>query len=62
MWDCVEVVLIDVSEERIASIFRVEGKIRKSACKASVRDIKSRLVLEINTATVSCEGRGGGQI
>jgi hypothetical protein len=29
----------DVSEERIASIFRVEGKI-KSARKASVRDVK----------------------
>jgi hypothetical protein len=35
------VVLTDVSEERIASIFRVEGKIRKSARKASVRDVKS---------------------
>jgi hypothetical protein len=34
----------DVSEERIASIFRVEGKIRKSAGKASVRDVKSRPV------------------
>jgi hypothetical protein len=37
----------DVSEERIASIFRVEGKIRKSACEVSVRDVKSRLVLKI---------------
>jgi hypothetical protein len=37
------VVLTDVSEERIASIFRVEGKIRKSAREASVRDVKSRL-------------------
>jgi hypothetical protein len=27
MWHRVEVVLTDVSEERIASIFRVEGKI-----------------------------------
>jgi hypothetical protein len=44
MWHRVEVVLTDVSEERIASIFRVEGKIRKSAREASVRDVKSRLV------------------
>jgi hypothetical protein len=35
-----------VSEERIASIFRVEGKIRESAREASVRDVKSRLVWE----------------
>jgi hypothetical protein len=38
------VVLTDVSGERIASIFRVEGKIRKSAREASVRDVKSRLL------------------
>jgi hypothetical protein len=31
MWHRVDVVLTDVSEEGIASIFRVEGKIRKSA-------------------------------
>jgi hypothetical protein len=44
MWHRVEVVLTDVSEERIASIFRVEGKkIRKSAREASVRDVKSRI-------------------
>jgi hypothetical protein len=43
MWHRVEVVLTDVSEERIASIFRVEGKIRKSGREASVRDVKSRL-------------------
>jgi hypothetical protein len=43
MWHHVEVVLTDVSEERIASIFRVEGKIKKSALEASVRDVKSRL-------------------
>jgi hypothetical protein len=43
MWHRAEVVLTDVSEERIASIFRVEGKIRKSASEASVRDVKSRL-------------------
>jgi hypothetical protein len=30
MWHRVEVVLTDVSEERIASIFRVEGKIKES--------------------------------
>jgi hypothetical protein len=40
MWNRVEVVLTDVSEERIASIFRVEGKI-KSAREASVRDIQT---------------------
>jgi hypothetical protein len=33
MWHRAEVVLTDVSEERIASIFRAEGKIRKSACE-----------------------------
>jgi hypothetical protein len=44
VWLHVEVVFTDVSEERIASIFRVEGKIRKSARKASVRDVKSRLL------------------
>jgi hypothetical protein len=38
MWHRVEVVLTEVSEERIASIFRVEGKITKSAREASVRD------------------------
>jgi hypothetical protein len=43
MWHRVEVVLTDVSEERIASIFRVEGKIKKSAREASVRDVKSSL-------------------
>jgi hypothetical protein len=36
MWHRVDVVLIDVLEERIASIFRVEGKIRKSASEQSV--------------------------
>jgi hypothetical protein len=36
--------------ERIASIFRVEGKIRKSACKASVRDVKSRLLTSLTDA------------
>jgi hypothetical protein len=44
MWHRVEVVLTDVTEERIASIFRVEGKIRKSAREAFVRDVKSRLL------------------
>jgi hypothetical protein len=36
MWHRVEVVLTDFSEEFIASIFRVEGKIRNSAREASV--------------------------
>jgi hypothetical protein len=31
MWRRVDIVLTDVSEERIASIFRVEEKIRESA-------------------------------
>jgi hypothetical protein len=44
MWHRVEVVLTDVSEERISSIFMVEGKIRKSAHEASVRDVKSSLL------------------
>jgi hypothetical protein len=42
MWHRIEGVLTDVSEERIASIFRVEGKIRKSGREAFVRDVKSR--------------------
>jgi hypothetical protein len=37
MWHRVDVVLTDASEERIASIFRVEGKIRKSASEERVR-------------------------
>jgi hypothetical protein len=41
----VEVVLTVVSEERIASIFRVDGKIRKSAREASVRDHHSMSLL-----------------
>jgi hypothetical protein len=39
MWHRVDVVLTDVSEDRIASIFRVEGKIRKSASEETVRTI-----------------------
>jgi hypothetical protein len=31
MWHRVDVVLTDILQERIASIFRVEGKIRKPA-------------------------------
>jgi hypothetical protein len=38
MWHHVDVVLTDVSEERIASIFRVEGKI-KSASEETVRTV-----------------------
>jgi hypothetical protein len=37
------VVLTDVSEERIASIFRVEGKMRKSASGETVKTGDSRL-------------------
>jgi hypothetical protein len=50
MWHCVHVVLTDVSEEPIASIFRVEGKIRKSTSKEIARTGASRLMLEINSA------------
>jgi hypothetical protein len=39
MWHRVDVVLTDVSEERIASIFRVEGKTRKSASEETVRTV-----------------------
>jgi uncharacterized protein (DUF2342 family) len=46
MWCSVDVVLTDVSEERIASIFRIEGKNKKihkrrnseSRCKQTVRN------------------------
>jgi predicted transcriptional regulator len=44
MWRRVDVVLTDVSEERIASIFRVEGKIRKSASEETVRAGASTLM------------------
>jgi hypothetical protein len=37
MWHRVDVVLADISEERIASIFKVEEKIRKSASQKTVR-------------------------
>jgi predicted transcriptional regulator len=43
MWHLVDMVLTDVSEERIASIFRVEGKIRKSASEETVRTGASTL-------------------
>jgi hypothetical protein len=46
MWHRVDVVLTDVSEERIASIFRVERKIRKSASEETVRTGASRLMLK----------------
>jgi hypothetical protein len=36
MWRRVDIVLTDVSEERIASIFRVEEKRRKSASEEPV--------------------------
>jgi hypothetical protein len=35
MWRCVDIVLTNVSEERIASIFRVEENERKSARNTS---------------------------
>jgi hypothetical protein len=43
MWHRVDVVLTDASEERIASIFRVEGNIIKSASEETVRTDGSRL-------------------
>jgi hypothetical protein len=42
----VDVVLTDFSEEHIFSIFRAEGKIRKSAGEDTVRTVASRLMLE----------------
>jgi hypothetical protein len=42
----VDVVLTNVSEERIASIFRVKGKIRKSASEETVRACACRLMSE----------------
>jgi hypothetical protein len=46
MWHRVDVVLTNVSEERIASIFWLEGKIRKCASEETMRTGTSRLVLE----------------
>jgi hypothetical protein len=42
MWHRVDVLLTDVSEECIASIFREEGKIGKSASEETVRTGASR--------------------
>jgi hypothetical protein len=44
MWHRVDVVLTDVSEEHIASIFGVEGKIiRKSAGEETDRTVASKI-------------------
>jgi hypothetical protein len=53
MWHRVDVVLTDVSEELIASIFSVEGKIRKSASEETVRTGASRL-MSVNTISTRC--------
>jgi predicted transcriptional regulator len=47
MWHHVDVVLTDISEEHIASIFRVEGKIRKSTSEETVRTGGSSLIYEV---------------
>ena len=58
-WD-VDVVLTDVSEERIASILTVEGKIRKSAGEETERTVASRLMLENKLSYMRArKGRGG---
>jgi hypothetical protein len=44
MWRRVGIGLTDVSEERIASIFKVEEKIRKSASEEPVRAGANRLI------------------
>jgi hypothetical protein len=49
MWHRVDLVLIDVSEEHITSIFRVEGKIRKSASEETVRTGASRQTAKFET-------------
>jgi hypothetical protein len=54
------VVLTDVSEERIASIFTVEGKMRKSASEETLRTGTSRLVLENKLSYVRAGKNGGG--
>jgi hypothetical protein len=56
----VDVVLTDVLEERIASIFRVEGKIRKSAGEDTVRTVASRLMLENKLSYMRAGKDGGG--
>jgi hypothetical protein len=48
MWHRVDVVLTDVSEEHIASIFWVEGKIRKSTSEERVRTGASRLLFSLS--------------
>jgi hypothetical protein len=60
MWHSVDVVLADVSEERIASIFRVEGKIRKIASEETLRTgtLKMEAILSsetsVNTSSTRC--------
>jgi hypothetical protein len=51
MWHRVEVVLTDVSEERIASIFRVEGKIRISAREATYSETRNNSNFDQITST-----------
>jgi hypothetical protein len=56
----VDVVLTDVSEEHITSIFRVEGKLRKSAGQDTVRTVASRLLLENKLSYLRAGKEGGG--
>jgi hypothetical protein len=61
MWHRVEVVLTDVSEERVAFIFWVEGKYKKIRTR-SVRERRSTLKMEatrssetsVNTTSTQC--------
>jgi hypothetical protein len=50
MWRRVGIVITDVSEKRIASIFRVEEKRRKSTSEEPVRVGANRLTSRINPA------------
>jgi hypothetical protein len=60
MWHRVYVVLTDVSEEHIASIFRVEGIIiRKSAGEETDRTVASRLMLENKLSYMSAWKKRG---
>jgi hypothetical protein len=60
MWHRADVVLTDVSEELIASIFKVEGKIRKSATGAKSQLYESRKGRDKSTWEISVEGEGKG--
>jgi hypothetical protein len=76
MWRRVDIVLTDVLEERIASIFRVEEKRRKSASEepatsqkavffitaVKTSNLRTLQDLSISIGIFSCTKRGNGEL